>query len=92
MTRILVLIAITILIGGCATAKLTRTYTPDGKEGYIINCSSNEFLHLNWGSCYKKAGDACGAKGYEVLEKSEEGASFTGGSVSNRSMIIKCKE
>ena len=52
---------------------------------------------LNWGMCYEKAGELCGTKGYEVLEKSgDTGAMVTagqfglfGGSVINRSMIIK---
>ncbi|MCD4820753.1 MAG: hypothetical protein K8R11_01460 [Methanococcoides sp.] len=50
--------------------------------------------------CYEKAGELCGSKGYEVLEKSgDTGAMVTagqyglfGGSVINRSMVIKCKE
>jgi len=47
--------------------------------------------------CYEKAGEICGSKGYEVLEKSgDQGAVLSGnqfglygGSVINRSMIIK---
>ena len=89
------LLLILILLGGCATAK--KTYTSDGKEGYSITCSGSA---LNWGMCYEKAGEICGAKGYEVLEKSgDQGAivsgnqyGFYGGSVINRNMIIKCKE
>ena len=82
-------------LGGCATA--SKTYTADGKEGYNIACSGSA---LNWGMCYEKAGNICGTKGYAVLEKSgDQGAIFSGnqyglygGSVINRSMIIKCKE
>jgi hypothetical protein len=82
-------------VSGCATA--SKTYTSDGKEGYVINCSGSA---LNWGMCYEKAGELCGAKGYVVLEKSgDTGAiisgsqyGFFGGSVINRSMIIKCKD
>ena len=89
------LLLILILLGGCATAK--KTYTSDGKEGYSITCSGSA---LNWGMCYEKAGEICGVKGYEVLEKSgDQGAivsgnqyGFYGGSVINRNMIIKCKE
>jgi len=89
------LLLIAVLLSGCATAK--KTYTSDGKEGYSINCSGSA---LNWGMCYEKAGEICGSKGYEVLEKSgDKGAMLSGnqfgiygGSVINRSMIIKCKE
>ena len=96
MKKILVMCLIaSLLICGCATAR--KTYTSDGKEGYSINCSGSA---LNWGMCYEKAGELCGAKGYVVLEKSGDtgavvsGSQFGlyGGSVINRSMIIKCKD
>ncbi len=95
MKKLILIISIMVLAGGCATAK--KTYTSDGKEGYAITCSGSA---LNWGMCYEKAGEICGEKGYEVLEKSgDQGAMVSGnqfglygGSVINRSMIIKCKE
>lgn len=81
---------------GCATSR--QTYTADGEIGHSINCSGGA---LTWGICYEKAGQVCGVKGYEVLEKSgERGASVVanstvgliGGSTHIRSMIIKCKD
>ncbi len=80
--------------GGCATSK--QVYTSDGGTGYSINCSGSA---LNWGMCYEKAGEICGEKGYDVLQKSgDQGAMVSGtqyglfaGSVINRTMIIKCK-
>lgn len=81
-------------LSGCATA--SKTFTADGKEGYNINCSGSA---MNWGMCYERAGDLCGEKGFEILEKSGDSGSvatygqygFFAGSVHNRSMIIKCK-
>jgi len=95
MKALVILLISVILFGGCATAK--QTYTADGQLGYSINCSGSAG---NWGMCYEKAGEICGPKGYEVLEKSgDQGAMVSGnqfglygGSVINRSMIIKCKE
>jgi uncharacterized protein YceK len=92
MKKAILLIFICFIVGGCATAK--KTYTSDGKEGYVITCSGSA---LNWGMCYEKAGKLCGTKGYVVLEKSgDKGAMVTagqfglfGGSVINRSMLIK---
>lgn len=80
---------------GCATAR--QTYTADGQPGYSINCSGSA---LTWGMCYEKAGDLCGEKGYEVLEKiGDQGMTASGtqfgvfaGSVMNRSMLIRCKQ
>jgi hypothetical protein len=94
MRTVAIYLSIVVCLCGCATA--SKTYTPDGKEGYSITCSGSA---LNWGMCYEKAGDICGAKGYEVLAKSgDQGAMFSGnqfglygGSVINRNMIIKCK-
>jgi hypothetical protein len=95
MKEIMICLAIAISLSGCATAK--KTYTSDGREGYSITCSGSA---LNWGMCYEKAGELCGQKGYEVLEKTgDQGAMLSGnqfglygGSVINRNMIIKCKE
>jgi uncharacterized protein YceK len=95
MKRLIVLLTVIVSISGCATA--SKTHTPDGKEGYNISCSGSA---LNWCMCYEKAGDLCGAKGYEVLDKSGDSGSIIsgnqfglyGGSVINRNIIIKCKE
>jgi len=83
------------IIFGCATSK--ETYTADGQKGYSINCSGTA---LNWGKCYEKAAEICGEKGYIVLDKSEDKGAIVsgnqfglyGGSVINRTMIIKCKD
>jgi len=95
MRSTIMLLVIAVVLSGCATA--SKTYTADGKEGYNITCSGTV---LNWGMCYEKAGNLCGSKGYDVLEKSgDQGALLSGnqnglfaGSVINRSMIVKCKE
>lgn len=79
-------------MGGCATA--SKTYMPDGQEGYNITCSGSM---LNWGMCYEKAGKLCGSKGYEIIEKSGDQGSMVsgnqfglyGGSIINRNMLIK---
>jgi len=85
----------TFALAGCATSK--QTYTADGRIGHSINCSGSD---LTWGSCYAKAGDLCGTKGYEVLEKSGEKRSAISGSTYgifgstsyNRNLLITCKE
>jgi len=95
MIRIALILLVATLVGGCATA--SKTFTSDGKEGYVIDCSGSA---LNWGMCYEKAGKLCGTKGYEVLEKSSDTGAMVsageyglfGGSAINRSMIIKCKD
>lgn len=91
----MICLTIVIFLSGCATVK--KTYTSNGQEGYSITCSGSA---LNWGMCYEKAGELCGQKGYEILEKTgDKGAILSGnqfglygGSVINRNMIIQCKE
>lgn len=84
-----------VALHGCASAR--KTYTSSGREGYSINCSGNA---STWGRCYEKAGDICGAKGYEVLEKMGENVTTSSSTILeqhsgtdiNRNMIIRCKE
>jgi type 1 fimbria pilin len=52
-------------LSGCATAD--KIHTPDGRTGYSISCNGTV---QDWGSCYEKAGDICGSRGYDVLDKS----------------------
>ena len=87
------LVAVTLT--GCTAAR--KTYTSTGKEGYSINCSGTS---SNWGRCYEKAGDMCGPRGYEVLEKIGENISSSSSTIFeqhsgtdiNRNMIVKCKD
>jgi hypothetical protein len=91
--RILTLAAVAALVG-CATQK--TVYLPDGKQGHSINCSG---AALSWDLCYQKAGELCGARGYDILAKDgEQGATISGTqygvfgtSVMNRTLLIACK-
>ena len=95
MIKMITVSLIAVLLGGCAIAR--KTYTSDGKEGYILNCSGNA---STWGKCYERAGDLCGEKGYEVLEKIGETLTSStsnileqhSGTDINRNLIIKCKQ
>lgn len=88
-------VALCTVVVGCATSK--ETYLPDGEKGHSINCSG---AALNWGMCYEKAGEICGRRGYEVIAGgTDQGVvvvgnqyGLYGGSVTNRSMLIKCKK
>jgi hypothetical protein len=92
--KALYLFALCAIVAGCATSR--ETFLPDGEKGHSINCSGTA---LNWGMCYEKAGDICGSRGYTVIAGgSDQGVvvagnqyGLYGGSVMNRSMLIKCK-
>jgi hypothetical protein len=93
--RIIGIITLCFSVAACATSR--ETYTASGEKGHSINCSGTA---LNWGMCYEKAGEICGAKGFDIIAGgADQGAVITGsqfglfgGTVMNRSMIIKCKQ
>jgi len=68
------------LLAGCGAA-VNKTYLPSGEEGYAIDCSgpASELVE-----CYEKAGNVCGARGYEIIRPGDI-------RLSNRAMLIKCK-
>jgi hypothetical protein len=75
MKYILSLVFIATL-ASCASA--TKTYAPDGREAYSLNCSGTA---RNWGMCHTKAGELCGSKGYDVLvQNGEQGQMIDGSS------------
>jgi hypothetical protein len=86
--------AVTALLSGCATS--TQTYTADGRVGHSLDCSG---LARNWGMCQQKAGELCGARGYDILSATGDrgviatagGGNFFAGSTISRSMLIACK-
>ena len=85
----------TALLGGCASS--SQTYTADGGVGHSLNCSG---LARNWGMCQEKAGEICGARGYNILSTSGDkgliatgssGGDFFAGTTISRSMVVQCK-
>lgn len=64
----------------CTTVK--DVYLPDGSRGYYVGCDG---LTTGSADCYKKAGDICGAKGYNL-------ASVPGAGTSSRDLFLKCKD
>jgi hypothetical protein len=67
------------LLGGCTTAK--DIYLPDGAKGVDIRCDG---LGNRMENCFQKAGDICGAKGYDQVNPPG-----TYGGIN--SLFIKCK-
>lgn len=95
--KLITLLALLALVG-CASSK--TTYLPDGRAGYSLDCSGTA---RNWGMCYEKAGELCGAAGYDVIQRNGEtgeavggsaslgGASIYGSSLHFRTMMVACK-
>jgi hypothetical protein len=93
MKRVVVL-AVALALQACAVSK--QTYTADGRVGESINCGG---AFMSWNHCYEKAGEKCGARGYDILDKTGDqvgsfGATSSGAygtSAATRTLIIACK-
>ena len=81
-------------LSGCVTD--SKTFGPDGREAHTITCHG---LAQSWGDCYKKAGDVCGAAGYDVISQNGEtgavasanGSSAFAANTISRSLLMECK-
>lgn len=89
------LLPILMLLCGCATS--AEIYLPDGRKGHNINCPGSG---ANWGHCFTKASEICGARGYEVVNRdgavvpfatSTGSGSMVAGGIVTRTLIIACK-
>ena len=99
MRRAAILCCSLLTLAGCATA--TKTYAPDGREAFSIDCSGPD---LNWGSCNVKAGEICKEKGYDIISRegeqgesivgyaNKQSAGIYGNSLHCRTMTIACKK
>ncbi len=67
-----------VLLASWSCTSQKATYAPDGRRGFVITCSG--FLN-SWSTCLVDAGRACGNRGYETIQGTEE----------DRSMLIACK-
>ena len=70
-------LSMAVLAAGCATG-LRTTYLPNGQKGYSISCKG--WLN-SWDSCMVRAGQICGAHGYDPLNSDEF----------DRTLLIGCK-
>lgn len=101
MTAARCLLVSTLLAGACLTitgcATVHTTYAPDGRKAYTLNCSG---LARGWDKCLTAAGDICGARGFDVLDRSDEAAAVGGfnsggggfARTNERSMEVACKK
>jgi len=62
--RFLACSLLTLALVGCAISK--ETYLPDGTKGHSISCDGSA-VGIN--VCFEKAGDLCGSRGYDLLNR-----------------------
>ena len=82
-----------LTVSGCATA--SKTYGPDGREAYSLNCSGTA---RSWGDCLEKAGEICATRGYDIVSATNDRGAIVGANRSTlfatttntRSMVVSC--
>lgn len=62
-----------------ACAIVNETYMPDGSKGYSISCDGSA-VGIN--VCFEKAGNLCGAAGYDLITREGQIVPFGFGSAS----------
>ena len=90
-----------IIMGAAMTACSATSkeiYAADGRKGHIVTCSGAGVvgaISTSWGQCYEKAGQICGARGFDIKERtgemSQHVVSGDGYTAHSRMMIIQCK-
>ena len=95
-----VAVAASCVMALAACTAVQQRYAPDEGRSYALNCSGTD---RDWDMCYTAAGEACGAGGYNVLDRSGEDVALAaaggnssghGGSAvktNERTMLIACK-
>lgn len=94
-------VASVLSLTGCTIAM--PTYGPDGREAHVIQCTG---AGLTWNNCLQKAGEICGRRGYNVIERNGERVTTTAVAASGtsegrtvlsasgdsqRTMMVSCK-
>lgn len=72
MSRALFIIFAFAVLQGCATSR--EIFLADGTKGHNINCSG---AGMNYSNCLEKAGEICGARGYQILNQQGEVVPFS---------------
>lgn len=98
LAKCLILLAYVSGLTACAVAK--STYLPDGSKGFSISCDG---AAVGINVCFEKAGDLCGASGYDLINRegqvvpygfatASDGQAFVNyGSFNTKSIMIRCR-
>lgn len=83
--RFIVICLLSVGLSACTYSR--DMYLPDGSVGHSISCGGT----LNsFSGCYQKAGELCGAGGYDIVDRNGEAIPFSNSSgsiVGNQHMI-----
>lgn len=87
-----VAVAAACVMALAACTAVQQRYAPDEGRTYALNCSGTD---RDWDMCYTAAGEACGAAGYDDLDRSSGDVVLAAGGsavkTNERTMLIACK-
>jgi len=91
-----------LVLTGCTTA--APVYLADGSKGFNISCGG---AVQSFGDCHAKAGEICGSKGYEVVNREGDAVPYAiatagysaaqgayqsqAGAIVTRNLFVRCK-
>ncbi|SFF30431.1 hypothetical protein [Nitrosomonas sp. Nm166] len=67
-----ILIIVVTALQGCVTSR--EIFLADGTKGHNVNCSGSG---MNYSNCLEKAGEICGARGYQLLNQQGDVVPFS---------------
>lgn len=95
-------LCLVVLLAGCTTAK--PVFLADGTQGHNISCGG---AVQSFGDCLAKAGELCGVKGYDVVNReggavpfatasgsvnaNQGGFQAQSGNIVTRNLFVRCK-
>jgi len=95
---LLLCIIFCVALSSCAISK--STYLPDGSQGYSISCDG---AAVGINVCFEMAGELCGTKGYDLINREGQVVPFGYGSVADgqafvtyggfntKSILVRCR-
>src|SRR5262245_48146918 len=91
----LLVATLVLALAGCASA--TRMTTPDGRQGYTVECSG---AMQDWDACFVRADQLCKEQGYDLFRQAgeenaliaSEPSHFRAHPTTHRTMVIACRQ
>ncbi len=71
-----------LLLAACSGA--IKTYAPDGKEAYVIQCRGGRY------ACAEQAGQLCGRRGYTILDQTGQAMPPQRAAIGAPELMIAC--
>ncbi len=88
MKNISTLVAVAILLCGCAANTPKITTLSNGQSGFAVACNGSAYHpKINWGTCYEAAAKQC-SSGFQEVDREQRTVDVD---MAMRTLYFKCK-